>query len=186
MRSTLALLLALVRPSTSQVLVLGAHHTGTSIASRALAGFGFDLGDDLLIDEANPLKFWESRAVVELNQQRLAAGTPPPSGHGHAAAAAALPSFVGYGFEASRGAPLNTSDAARAIVSKLAASRRPWATKDPRLSLVAAEWLPLIGNHAACVLTVRRLAPRSPRCQEPCTLGHTGYTLGSPRMHARP
>ena len=73
----------------SQVLVLGPHHTGTSIVARALDVFGMHLGEhpELLLDEENPLKFWERRDVVEINKAHLR-GTQQPD----------VPDFVGYGF----------------------------------------------------------------------------------------
>lgn len=135
----------------SQVLVIGAHHTGTSITAKALGAFGLYLGhdDDLLLDEANPLKFWERRDVVDVNQQRLRSGTPA-SAH----PSATIPAFVGFGFDPAVGTPLNRSSAARAALAKLEA-HRPWATKDPRLTLLAAEWLTMLDRDAVCVLTVR-------------------------------
>ena len=43
--------------------------------------------------------------------------------------------------------PRNSSAAKRAVISQLNA-HRPWAIKDPRLSLLASEWLPLRPWHA--------------------------------------
>ena len=125
-----------------QVLVLGPHHTGTSIVSRALKDFGLHLGEtsDLLLDNDNPLKFWERGDVVEANQKRFARGIAAP--------AASLPSFVGFGFDPAAGVPLNASSDARAALSRLDA-HRPWATKDPRLSLLAAEWLSMMDHQPA-------------------------------------
>ena len=76
--------LAVAGASPSQVLILGPHHTGTSIVSRALSLQGLHLGErpELLLDPENPLKFWERRDVVALNKRtgkrsiiRLARGT---------------------------------------------------------------------------------------------------------------
>ena len=146
------------RPLT-QVLVLGPHHSGTSLTARALGKMGLFLGapDDLLLDGTNPNKFWERRDVVEANQHRLHEGT-----RGKPFESAHLPAFVGYGFDPSVGSPLSDEVASvRDALAKLSASGKAWATKDPRLSLVAAEWLQLLDQHGAgasataCVLTVR-------------------------------
>ena len=140
---------ALAAPS--QVLVLGPHHTGTSIVARALDVFGVHLGErpELLLDEENPLKFWERRDVVDINKAHLKGAQQPD-----------VPDFVGYGFVGAALDPkLNAS--AAAVVAKLDA-HRPWATKDPRLSLTAKAWLPLLEDDSVCVLTVRRV------CAAPC------------------
>ena len=46
-----------------RLIVLGPHHSGTSIVAKALDGLGFYLGDakDLLLHPDNPLKYWERR-----------------------------------------------------------------------------------------------------------------------------
>lgn len=80
--------------------------------------------------EDNPLKYWERRDAVEINKARI--GTAQGGGNG------AVPSFVGYGFEPAQGSPLDPSP----VIAALDGSGRSWATKDPRLSLTASEWLP--------------------------------------------
>ncbi len=145
-----------------QVLVLGAHHTATSIVAKSLSLLGLYVGepDELLLSPANPLKFWERRDVIDANQLRLRAGTPTAN---HSKL---LPEWVGYGFDGTHGARLDVAKAREAIAKLEAgaakvASRRgdgspsSWAIKDPRLSLLASEWLPLMREDAVCVLTVR-------------------------------
>ena len=53
----------------SQLLVLGMHHSGTSIVSNLTMMMGAYGGarDELLLHPQNPLKFWERRDVVELD-----------------------------------------------------------------------------------------------------------------------
>ena len=142
----------------SQVLVLGNHHSGTSMLALSLRRFGLHLGEteDLLLDETNPLKYWERRDVVDINKARLSAATPAPD----------VPAFVGYGFQSGAGRPLNASESAAQVVAKLNANR-PWATKDPRMSLLADEWLGLMDRDAACVLTVPARSTSMPRTR-PC------------------
>ena len=132
----------------SQILILGPHHSATSIVSRALGRMGLYLGEqeDLLLQESNPLKFWERRDVVEVNRQRLKQTTPAPGSRD------AFPSFVGHGFDPASGSALTASKAAQKVVEHLN-EHRPWATKDPRLSLLASEWLPLLDQNAVCIVT---------------------------------
>ena len=132
-----------------RVIVLGPHHTGTSIVAKALDGFGFYLGDakDLLLRQDNPLKYWERRDVVALNNARIS-----PAGLNRTG----VPSFVGYGFEPTQGPKLEPSS----IIATLDGCGKSWATKDPRLSLTAPEWLTrLTKDHRrpapVCILTVR-------------------------------
>ena len=82
------------------------------------------------LQEDNPLKYWERRDAVAINKARI--GTAQGGGH------VAVPSFVGYGFEPAQGLPLDPSP----VIAALEGSGRSWATKDPRLSLTASEWLP--------------------------------------------
>jgi hypothetical protein len=151
MLGTLATLGTVAADGPSQLLVMGVHHSATSIAAKALNEMGLYVGkhDDLLLDADNPLKFWERRDVVAANQERLEKGRVKSL-----ALSASMPPFVGLGFEPAQGTPLNASGAAKQIVAELNA-HRPWAIKDPRLSLVASEWLPLLEKDAVCVLTVR-------------------------------
>ena len=149
--------LALHEPQ--QILVLGPHHSGTSLVSRVLSDFGLHLGakPELLLDAENPLKYWERRDVVDINKARLSAATPAPD----------VPAFVGYGFQSGAGRPLNASESAAQVVAKLNANR-PWATKDPRMSLLADEWLGLMDRDAVCVLTVPARSTSMPRTRRPC------------------
>ena len=142
---------SLAASEPSQVLVLGPHHSATSIVSRALGHMGLYLGaeDELLLQTTNPLKYWERQDVVEVNKQRLEEATPTT---------AQLPSFVGYGFQPAKGMSLSSSNEVSELLITLN-KHRPWATKDPRLSLLVSEWLPLLDKNAVCVLTVPSLPP---------------------------
>ena len=72
MLGTLATLGTVAADGPSQLLVMGVHHSATSIAAKALNEMGLYVGkhDDLLLDADNPLKFWERRDVVAANQER--------------------------------------------------------------------------------------------------------------------
>merc|ERR1719454_830756 len=85
----------------SQVLVLGMHHSGTSLVSNLtmmLGAYGGEL-DELLLHPDNPLKFWERRDVVSLDEQRLATGVRPET-----AARYEIPEWVAYGFDGAKDA----------------------------------------------------------------------------------
>ena len=83
----------------SQLLVLGMHHSGTSLVSNLTMMMGAYGGarDELLLHPENPLKFWERRDVVALNEQRLSAGIDS-----NVASHYDVPSWIGYGFDAKR------------------------------------------------------------------------------------
>ena len=141
-------------PSTSatpsQIVILGMHHSATSLVSNMTMQMGAYGGetDELLLHPDNPLKYWERRDVVALDEARLDAGVSAITERYD------LPSWVAYGFDAAKAAPkVQDSAEAKAIVNKLN-EKRPWVTKDPRMSLVAAEWMQLL-DAPVCVIVHR-------------------------------
>jgi len=137
--------------SPSQIVILGMHHSGTSLLSNLTMQMGAFGGEkeELLLHPDNPLKYWERRDVVALDEARLRSGL-----NGAEADRYDLPSWVAYGFDAAKAAPkVSDSAEAKAIVNKLN-EKRPWVTKDPRMSLVAAEWMELL-DAPACVIVHR-------------------------------
>jgi len=135
----------------SQMLVLGMHHSGTSILSNLtmmMGAYGGEL-DELLLHPENPLKFWERKDVVALDEQRLAAGLQTDVAERYD-----IPEWVAYGFDAAKSAAkVQDSEAAKAIVTKLN-TKRPWVTKDPRMCLVAKEWVELL-DAPMCIIMHR-------------------------------
>lgn len=134
----------------SQVLIFGMHHTGTSILTIATHALGLFVGgpDDILWSPNNPLKFWERDDIVAADDAFMGQYA---TSHG--------PKWVQWGFEASTAEPAARAThraAAAQIVSELDA-HGPWATKDPRMCLLAAEWLELCSN-PVCVLIERDTA----------------------------
>jgi len=128
--------------SPSQLLILGMHHSGTSVVSNLTMMMGAYGGeqDELLLHPENPLKFFERRDVVALDEHRLEAGVASRFGDRYE-----VPSWVAYGFDSAHQSATKVHEQAEAreIVSKLN-TRRPWVTKDPRMCLVAEEWMPLL------------------------------------------
>jgi len=135
----------------SQLLVLGMHHSGTSLVANLTMMLGANGGarEDMLLHPTNPLKYWERRDVVELDEARLALGIDSAQ-----AARYDMPDWVAYGFEATKPATKVAAMAeAQAVVATLNA-QRPWVTKDPRMALVTAEWMELL-NAPVCVIVHR-------------------------------
>jgi len=134
----------------TQLLVLGMHHSGTSLVSNLTMMMGAYGGekDELLLHPQNPLKFWERRDVVALDEARLVAGRSPVSEHYQ------VPEWVAYGFDAAKdAAKIGQSAEALGVVEKLN-TRRPWITKDPRMCLVAGEWMELL-DAPMCIIVHR-------------------------------
>ena len=139
----------------SQLLVLGMHHSGTSLVSNLTMMMGAYGGarDELLLHPENPLKFWERRDVVALDEARLDAGVREEVAERYQ-----VPNWIAYGFDAAhKGAghsgAVHEMKEAKAIVENLNA-HRPWVTKDPRMCLVASEWMELL-DAPACVIVHR-------------------------------
>lgn len=63
----------MAREAPNLVVVLGMHRAGTSLAARALASLGVELGEDLVppMPGVNDTGFWEDRAIVEFNDDLL-------------------------------------------------------------------------------------------------------------------
>ena len=89
---------AMDRPTgPSQLLVLGMHHSGTSLVSNLTMMMGAYGGarDELLLHPENPLKFWERRDVVALDEARLDAGVREEVAERYQ-----VPNWIAYGFDA--------------------------------------------------------------------------------------
>jgi hypothetical protein len=133
--------------SDHQIFVMGVHHSGTSIVAYLLLSLGLFGGDtdDFIRHPTNPLKYWERRDVVEINQRRLDSFHEAPE-------ARDLPSWLGWGYNRSHGPSVR--EHAMGVVDAMSKSGETWFVKDPRLSLVAAEWFELVPR-PVCV-TVKR------------------------------
>ena len=144
---------ALAQPaaSPSQLLVLGMHHSGTSIVSNLtmmMGAYGGEM-DELLLHPENPLKYWERRDVVALDEQRLTAGVSTRVSERYD-----VPEWIAYGCDAGKAATkVHEMPEAKAVVAKLN-MQRPWVTKDPRMCLVADEWMELL-DAPLCVIVHR-------------------------------
>ena len=146
---------ALAQPaaSPSQLLVLGMHHSGTSIVSNLtmmMGAYGGEM-DELLLHPENPLKYWERRDVVALDEQRLTACVSARVSERYD-----VPEWIAYGFDAGKAATkVHEMPEAKAVVAKLN-TQRPWVTKDPRMCLVADEWMELL-DAPLCVIVHREI-----------------------------
>lgn len=122
-----------------EVLVLGMHHTGTSMLSNLTMELGLHGGTPgvFLRHPTNPMKYWEREDVVELNQAQLDSRDP------------FVPDWIGYDFTAP---PPDYDDQVEAILAKLRAGSSQWVTKDPRLALFADRWIPRMLNPVCLVI----------------------------------
>ncbi len=128
-----------------QILVLGMHRSGTSAVARVLNLMGAHLGEPGDVKGANPENpkgFWENERVVELNNQILGAQRCLWN---------RLGDFDRAKLGDDRLATLRrrTKD----LIIRLDAFR-PWAVKDPRLSLTLPFWRPLL-EVPLCILVHR-------------------------------
>ena len=109
-------------PDKKNLLILGMHHSGTSMIAGMLAQCGWYVGDDAeLLPSAqdNPRGFWERRDVVELNDALL---------HGAG----------GSWYQPLPESAQLASAACDAVVAGL--GEQPWLLKDPRLLLTWPAW----------------------------------------------
>jgi hypothetical protein len=141
--------MALLKARTpSQLLVLGMHHSGTSLLCRALTlmnVYGGERHDFHLMQGENPPKWWERKDVINLNLMlvRPSAGERDKWFSGFGYVASAVDNATNRIFE----------HRARKVVDKLN-RHRPWVTKEPRLSVTMRHWRPLL-DAPVCVFLYR-------------------------------
>jgi O-antigen biosynthesis protein len=132
-----------VRP----ILVLGMHRSGTSAIARVLRAMGVYLGepDELLPahPQDNPAGYWERIELVIEHDRFLGA-----TGH----AWDRIANFDSHHLSTAARDALGTR--LRAIIDKFNAGGKTWLVKDPRLSLLLPQWLPLL-HEPACIVAVR-------------------------------
>ena len=149
----------------SQVVVLGSHHTGTSVVTRLLMEMGCYASEgNLKMLPGNPLKYFEHNAVLAADMRVLQAGTPTPL-HG--------PHWLNFGFDASL-LPASARDeflrSAREIARTMdneATGKHgvAWVLKDPRMALLAREWISVL-DEPVCVIVSRNPLEVSRRMAE--------------------
>ncbi len=129
------------------ILVLGMHRSGTSAVAGVLRLLGVYVGiaDELLLPHEldNPTGYWERTELVVEHDRFLGL-----VGHSWNRIA---------GYDATRlDASLCASfqDRLREVIRKIRVQNGPWLVKDPRLSLLLPQWLPLL-DHPTCVVVVR-------------------------------
>lgn len=127
-----------------QLIVLGMHRSGTSLAARLLHSMGVYTGDPALFgaNDDNPTGYWERRDVVECNAALLrqhqphwqnlivtpwiARFTPPP--------------------------PPVLQQRMQVIMNELNA-HPPWVLKDPHFCLTLPHWRPILTTPVCLILT---------------------------------
>lgn len=127
-----------------QVLVVGMHRSGTSVAARLLNLMGCYIGapEELMPAKPdNPTGFWERLDVYELNEAILeTAGVNWLTAR-----------FVVEPESLPPATATELRERAAAIVEHLE-THRPWVLKDPRFSLVHPVWRPLLEEPVAVLV----------------------------------
>lgn len=127
------------------VVVLGMHRSGTSAITRVINLLGVPLpaGDLFPPDENNPKGYWESSALVEVNDSVLARrggswAVPPP-------------------LEGDWATSEEFVDLRAAAASRLATLRgsEQWLWKDPRSCLTFPLWLSVLPGETTVVIVIR-------------------------------
>ena len=140
--------------SIKKIVVLGSHHTGTSIITRLIIEMGAYPGKNLLMLPGNPLKYFENKEAVEINKQIMSTGVIKRFKKG--------PYWVNYGFSWNN-VPLERREAFSLAVNQVVQELnkgakdndlKAWVLKDPRLSTLADQWIPKIPG-SICVIVVR-------------------------------
>jgi hypothetical protein len=127
-----------------QIIVLGAHRSGTSLVTRLVNLLGAYVGredDALQAAEDNPKGFWERRDTVSCNDMILAA------------AGCSWDQLAGWSFD--RGADLHPPPEAAPLLSAAIEDldgHRPWVLKDPRLCLTLPYWRSMLDRPVAVVV----------------------------------
>ena len=131
--------------TSTAILVLGMHRSGTSALTRVLNLHGVELGEKLLEPAAdNPSGYWENSDVVDMHD-RLLAGLdrgwydprPLPKGWRRSSHA--------------RQAEKRIAE----IVERDFAGHPLWAVKDPRISQFADLWLKVLAEKSIRVVTIQ-------------------------------
>ncbi len=128
-----------------QIILIGMHHTGTSIMSKMILNmgvYGGDIPNDFILLKKNPLKFWERKDVVYENQKRFEEFKN-----------FVLPDWSGYSYLRGIGVPMYLRPNVTNITSNLN-THCNWVTKDPRFGLLLHEWMPLLKN-PVCIIIKR-------------------------------
>jgi hypothetical protein len=127
-----------------EILIIGMHHTGTSILANLTMSMGIYGGEysEFIISRKNPMKFWERKDVVDINQKRFEEFEKD----------ADLPYWSGITYR-KKGIPIHQKKESKLVVNKLN-SHCNWVTKDPRFGLLLHEWMPLLKN-PICVFVNR-------------------------------
>lgn len=159
-------------------VVLGMHHSGTSVVARSLAVFGVYLGDDLMASQPDhPKGFWEDNRITATNDRILTA-------HGF--------SWRKPGFDFNK---VKKHPTYRQTVRQAADDVRSrfghaplWGFKDPRACRLVPFWkgvFQLIGADASYIISVRhpRSVAESLRAKYGLSLS-AGYALWLEHMEA--
>jgi hypothetical protein len=120
-----------------QIIVLGAHRSGTSLVTRLINMMGayFAIGETALgANEENPKGFWERWDVIAANDSIL-------KHYGCAWDKLAKWEFTDTPAKADGSVLASTTESIKKVILELDANR-PWVVKDPRMCLTWPHWKP--------------------------------------------
>lgn len=150
-----------IRAEPPEILVMGFHHSGTSVVTKLLQLAGVYIGEanDLLMRKNNPLKYNELKLAVDADKRMIANGKlkHPPLG----------PWWLGYGYRDQRVSSTERRSFEEQVdkilhkmrtqagqSSGLDSTEQSWALKDPRLCLLGNQYLSKMKN-PICVFVFR-------------------------------
>ena len=150
-----------------RILIFGSHHTGTSIVTKLIMECGAYAGEDLVMLPGNSLKYNENRAAVEADKRVMS------KGHNNEKIG---PYWVDFQFKWS----LVPEDEQKLFIRSvdkviqdldqgaLAKGKHAWVVKDPRMAILAEQWLSRTVNNnggggGICVLVTRNPIEASKR-----------------------
>lgn len=126
-----------------QLIVLGMHRSGTSMAARLLNMMGAYFapeGQSLGFNADNPKGYWERRDVLRFNQQLMQLR------------GCSWFDLRGWDWQTPFEAPPPIRRQMRGLVLEMDA-HRPWLLKDPRLCLTLPAWRPLLEVPVAVLIS---------------------------------
>ncbi len=137
----------------SDVVIVGAPRSGTSLVAQLLASGGLDFGDHVLpASPANPRGFLEDTRVTDLDDELLA---PHVVGRGALPVPEARLAWVGAPAE---GAVITADPAQRERMAALVDGAGPIGVKDPRFVWTLDAWRPVLRPGTRFVAVVRHPA----------------------------
>lgn len=159
-----------------RILVFGSHHTGTSVITRLIIEMGAYAGNDLMMLPGNMLKYNEHRKAVEADKRVMSRGHSEPR---------VGPWWVEFGFKWEHVDKVEQDrflDAAAGVIRDLDEQApkngyKAWVLKDPRMAILAPQWISQTSRESVCVIVERNPVETSIRLAKKYNRPKEGQTL---------